>query len=60
MSRPQVRKLMDLGLLEFRMVGTHHRVKVSSIVAYRDAEDERRDKALAAYAALQNELGLTE
>lgn len=59
-SRPQVRKLMDRGLLEFRMVGTHHRIRVSSIIAYRDAEDGRRDKALTELAALQNELGLTE
>jgi excisionase family DNA binding protein len=60
MSRPQVRKLMDRGLLEFRMVGTHHRIRVSSILAFRDTERERRRKALDELAAVQNELGLTE
>ena len=60
MSRPQVRKLMDRGLLEFRKVGTHHRIRVSSIRVFLDAERPRRREALADLAALQNELGLTE
>lgn len=60
MSRPQVRKLMDRGLLDFRMVGTHHRVRVSSIVRFRDAERARRRAALDELAAVQNDLGLTE
>jgi len=60
MSRPQVRKLMDRGLLEFRKVGTHHRVRVSSIRAFLESERPRRREALADLAALQNELDLTE
>jgi excisionase family DNA binding protein len=60
MSRPQVRKLMDRGLLEFRMVGTHHRIRVSSIRAFRESERPRRRAALAELADLQNELGLTD
>jgi excisionase family DNA binding protein len=60
MSRPQVRKLMDRGLLEFRKVGTHHRIRVSSIRAFLDAERPRRREAMADLAAVQNELGLTE
>ncbi|MEJ7744943.1 MAG: helix-turn-helix domain-containing protein [Nocardioidaceae bacterium] len=38
MSRPQVRKLMDRGLLEFRLVGTHHRIRISSIRAFLETE----------------------
>lgn len=60
MSRPQIRKLMDQGLLEFRKVGTHHRIRVSSIRTYLEAERPRRRGALAELADLQNELGLTE
>ena len=60
MSRPQVRKLMDRGLIEFRMVGSHHRVRVSSIRAFLEAGRPRREHALAELAALQNELGQTE
>lgn len=59
-SRPQIRKLMDQGLLEFRKVGTHHRIRVSSIRKFLEAERPRRREALADLAALQNELGLTE
>ena len=60
MSRPQVRKLMDRGLLDFRKVGTHHRIRVSSIRAFLEAERPRRREALADLAVLQNDLGLTE
>lgn len=59
MSRPQVRKLMDRGLLEFRKVGTHHRIRVSSIRAFLETERGRRREAMAELAAVQNELGLT-
>ncbi|CUU55368.1 DNA binding domain-containing protein, excisionase family [Parafrankia irregularis] len=60
MSRPQVRKLMDRGLLQFRKVGTHHRVRVSSIRAFLENERPRRRDALTELAAIQNDLGLTE
>jgi excisionase family DNA binding protein len=60
MSRPQVRKLMDRGVLDFRKVGAHHRIRVSSIQAFLDGERPRRRAALDELADLQNELGLTE
>ncbi|MDN5856204.1 MAG: helix-turn-helix domain-containing protein [Actinomycetia bacterium] len=60
MSRPQVRKLMDSGLLEFLKVGTHHRVRVSDVRAFLDRERVRRRGALAEFAELQDELGQTE
>lgn len=60
MSRPQVRKLMDDGLLDFRKVGTHHRVTVASIQAFLAAERERRAPVLAELARLQNGAGLVE
>ena len=59
MSRPQVRKLMDRGLLDFRKVGTHHRIRVSSIRAFLETERGRRRQAMADLATVQNELGLT-
>jgi excisionase family DNA binding protein len=58
MSRPQVRKLMDKGLLPFRMVGTHHRIPVSGLKQYLAEQRERREAALAELAELQNELGM--
>jgi excisionase family DNA binding protein len=58
MSRPQVRKLMDLGHLDFRMVGTHHRVPLDSVNRYMATEPTRRRAALQHLADLQNDLGL--
>lgn len=60
MSRPQVRKLMDDGQLDFRKVGTHHRISVASIHAFLAAERERRAPILAELAQLQNDAGLVE
>lgn len=60
MSRPQVRKLLDQGLLEFRKVGAHHRIRVESIEGFLGAERSRRRAALADLAHVQDELGLTE
>jgi len=58
MSRPQVRRLMDRGLLPFRMVGTHHRIRVSDLRAFDQTERERQERAMAEFAALENELEL--
>lgn len=60
MSRPQVRKLMDKGLLQHRKVGTHNRITVASIQRFKDAERARSRAAMADLSDLQNELGLTE
>ncbi|MDR1432298.1 MAG: helix-turn-helix domain-containing protein [Propionibacteriaceae bacterium] len=60
MSRAQVRKLMDEGALPFRMVGSHHRIRIGAIRRWLDIEDARQEAAMAELAALQNELGLTD
>lgn len=60
MSRPQVRKLMDEGKLAFRMVGTHHRITVSSIRAFLGAEQTHMEDGMEKLARLQNDLGLLE
>lgn len=60
MSRPQVRKLIDQGALQFRMVGSHHRIGVTSIQNFLDEERSRRRAALGGLAHVQDELGLTE
>ncbi|MEI2638168.1 MAG: helix-turn-helix domain-containing protein [Microthrixaceae bacterium] len=58
MSRPQVRKLMDDAKLDFRKVGTHHRITVVSIQAFLAAERERRAPILAELTRIQNDAGL--
>ncbi|MDR2373493.1 MAG: helix-turn-helix domain-containing protein [Bifidobacteriaceae bacterium] len=60
MSRPQVRRLMDRGLLPFRMVGSHHRIRVSDLRAFDQAESRRQERAMSELTALENELGLFE
>jgi excisionase family DNA binding protein len=60
MSRPQVCKLMERGDLPFRKVGSHHRILVSDIEAFHDAERKRRRAAMARFTELENDLGLTE
>lgn len=60
MSRPQVRKLMDERRLDFRKVGTHHRITLASIHAFLEAERQRRGPLLAELTQLQNDAGLVE
>lgn len=60
MSRPQVRKLIDQGRLASRRVGTHHRIQVSSIREYLDAERAHMESGMTDLSRLQNELGLLE
>jgi excisionase family DNA binding protein len=57
-SRPQVRKLMEKGLVPYRKIGSHHRIPVEALKAWEQAERARREDALDRLAALQNELGL--
>jgi len=60
MSRAQIRKLLDDGSLPFRMVGSHHRIRLDAINRWLKIEDARQESAMADLTALQNELGLTE
>ncbi|MCL2490834.1 MAG: excisionase family DNA-binding protein [Propionibacteriaceae bacterium] len=60
MSRTQLHKLLDDGTLPFRMVGSHHRIRLDAVNRWLDIEDARQEKAMAELMALQNELGLTE
>ena len=60
MSRAQVRKLLDDGALPFRMVGSHHRIRLDAVHRWLEVEDARQEAAMADLTALQNELGLTE
>lgn len=56
-SGPQAHGPRPVG---FRKVGSHHRIRVSSIRAFLESERPRRREALADLAALQDELGLTQ
>jgi excisionase family DNA binding protein len=58
MSRPQVRKLMEKGLVPYRKVGSHHRIPADALRVWQKAEEARREEALDRLADFQNELGL--
>ncbi len=57
-SRPHLVKLLDEGRLASRKVGTHRRVKLPDLLAYRDRRDAERQQALQELADLDQELGL--
>ncbi len=57
-SRPFLVKLLDEGKLPCRKVGTHRRVRVADIVAYKRADDEYRQKVLGELTAEAEKLGL--
>ncbi|WP_428395924.1 helix-turn-helix domain-containing protein [Lichenicoccus sp.] len=49
-SRPLIRRRMDVGLLPFRRVGSHRRIRLTEVLALRAREEPVRQalKALAA------------
>lgn len=57
-SRPHLVGLLNAGEIEYRMVGTHRRVKVESLLDYRRRDDQRRRTAADELARLSEELGL--
>ncbi|MDP1818616.1 MAG: helix-turn-helix domain-containing protein [Acidimicrobiales bacterium] len=59
-SRPYLIKQLDAGKLAFHMVGTHRRLKLADVLAYRDRLDADASDALDALTAEAEDLGLYE
>jgi excisionase family DNA binding protein len=55
-SRPYLLKLVKKGLLPCRMVGSHHRIPVSAVIAYMRDQAPRR-RLLEALSAETQDLG---
>ena len=57
-SRPHVVKLLEEGELPFHKVGTHRRIKLQDLEAYRSKMEKERDEALSELTRQSQELGL--
>jgi excisionase family DNA binding protein len=57
-SRPYLINLLESGELPFRRVGTHRRIRVADIHAFRAKSLAQRDAAIDNIATLSQEMGL--
>ncbi|MGP4015232.1 helix-turn-helix domain-containing protein [Saccharopolyspora sp. 5N708] len=57
-SRPFLINLLEAGEIEYRMVGTHRRVRADSLLDYMRRDDRRRRAAADELTALTQEMGL--
>ncbi|MGH9822997.1 MAG: helix-turn-helix domain-containing protein [Blastocatellia bacterium] len=58
LSRPHLIKLLDRGELPFHRVGTHRRIRLSDVLAYKRKALEERKAILREMVALNQEMGL--
>jgi len=57
-SRPSLIRLLNQNEIEYRKVGSHRRVLLSSVLAYKRKAEGARREALAELVAYDQELGL--
>ena len=57
-SRPYLIKLLERGEMPYHLVGTHRRVQLSDVLAYKRKALEERKAILNEMAALNQEMGL--
>lgn len=57
-SRPFVVSLLEERKLPYRKVGTHRRIRMADLIAYKSREDEERRKVLAELTAEAQKLDL--
>jgi excisionase family DNA binding protein len=55
-SRPHLVKLLDAGTIDHYKVGTHRRVRIEDVLAYREARASRRREKLDELTRLSEEL----
>lgn len=58
-SRPFLIGLLEQGEIDYRTVGTHRRIKASSLLDYMRRDDAKRRDAADELATLTQEMGLT-
>jgi excisionase family DNA binding protein len=57
-SRPYLVRLLDEGALAHHRVGTHRRIRLTDVVAYKRRRDAQRREALGELTRLSQEYGL--
>lgn len=57
-SRPFLIRLLESGEIRYRMVGSHRRVDLQSLLEYKRTDDARTLRAATELSALDEELGL--
>lgn len=57
-SRPSLIQLLNERKIEYRKVGTHRRIRLTSLMAYKRAADAERRAALSELAAYDQEIGI--
>jgi excisionase family DNA binding protein len=57
-SRPFLIKLLEGGEIPYRLVGTHRRIELKDVLAYKQASDEKRREALKELAKQAQELNM--
>lgn len=58
MSRPYLVRLLEQGELPFEMVGTHRRLRLDDVLAYRQARSDRRRQAFRNLSRDADDLGI--
>lgn len=57
-SRPFLIGLLNAGEIDYRLVGTHRRIRAESLLAYLRADDQRRRQTADELTALNQGMGL--
>lgn len=57
-SRPYLIKLLESGKIRFRKVGTHRRITMEDLMAYKEKSARQSRAAMDELVALSEELGL--
>ncbi|MDA8346287.1 MAG: helix-turn-helix domain-containing protein [Thermaerobacter sp.] len=57
-SRPHLIKLVEDGKLPYHMVGTHRRIRMGDLLAFKEARDSERRSALRELRKVSESLGL--
>ena len=57
-SRPYLIRLLEEGKVRYHMVGTHRRIRLDDLMAYRHERDARSDEAMNELVREAQELGL--